>query len=236
MKQALFGLVLLSAVASIATPAAADCTDTLYGSVRTDYLLQDIRVNAGVPVSQNGATHRCGSHSIDLWTSVGLSGEGQYGNRGVQDEWNFTYTYGDTYDTPLGPLNVEGSISYWLLADFGETDDDLIGSYVQVGRPISIGSATVTPYVRFTQWTSMGVIEDQTLARPGIGVTVPFGDRFSFGGDLSQTNNLTMDDSHLRADATITYSPNDTTSFWVGGKFAEDAEPSLGIGFTHTLQ
>lgn len=233
MNKVLLSLGLLLGVA-VASPALA-CQTTVYGSGWSDYLLQDIRFNVGESVLQGGATRTCGRHSFDVWTSYGLSGNDDYGNRGFEDEWDFTYTFADTYQSPIGPLRFEASIAYWMLADLGDADDDLIGSYVQVGRPFSVGPLAVTPYVRFTQWIGVDLIEDQTLARPGIGLSLPLGGDWNASGDLSQTNNLTMGDSHLRGSATLSYSLSETTSLWVGGKFAEDADPALGFGFSRTL-
>lgn len=234
MKLVLSSLLLLSGVAT-ATPALA-CQTTVYGGLWDDSLLQDIKYNVGEPVLQGGVTQTCGHHSFDVWTSFGLSGNNDYGNRGYEDELDLTYKFADTYESPIGPLNFEASVAYWVLADFGETDDDLIGSYVQVGRPFAVGQATVTPYVRLTQWTGMGIIEDQTLVRPGVGLALPLGGDWSVSSDLSMVDNLTTDDSHFRGTAGISYSLSETTSLSVIGKFAEDADPAFGFTFSRTFE
>lgn len=203
----------------IASASHAECETTVYAEVDSAYAFPDlgIAVTEG-PVLQAGATRTCGKLSLDVWTSTDLTAKGPYGNRGGGDEIDITLTRNDTVESVVGTLEIETSAAYWILADFKRAKDDVVGIYVQVGRPVSLGKTTVTPYARLTEWVGVGNYPDTTLVRYGAKASLPLSERW----------NLDIDASHVSENV-------DHLSTW-GGELALTRSFEKGWSMTGTIK
>ncbi|MBU2103903.1 hypothetical protein KKD95_02730 [Patescibacteria group bacterium] len=220
-----------SITALIAFPAHADCDTVVYGTVQNAYVYQDIGVVAtDKPVLQAGISKVCGKFTYDLWTSTELSTDGPYGNRSYGDELDLTINYDtEINDTPIGVVKVQVSAAYYIATDFGNVDDDFGQVYVDFGRPIQFGSATVTPYVRPMQWLGVETIEDTTLVRAGVRFNIPLDQSWSVRGDASRTSDLTHSTGVFRGDVTATRDMG-SWNLSFSAKFTEATQTVFGVG------
>ncbi|MDB4992455.1 MAG: hypothetical protein JWL75_700 [Parcubacteria group bacterium] len=168
--------------------------------VYSAYVFQDIAfVGDENPVVQADATVACASgFSFNVWTSAATKGYGRpYGNRGFGDEIDFTGGYGKTMHTPIGPVRMDVSVAYNVIADFGTTKDDVMQLFVQASRPIKVGTVTVTPYVRAQEWVGVGSFPNAFFLRGGTQVSIPLTEQLSFSGDLSRVFGLSRDGRNI---------------------------------------
>ncbi len=164
------------------SPAQAQdsCEITVYGGASSSYGFGDIAetIHDG-PVAQVGATRTCGRFSIDVFTTTALTTNGQYGNRGGGDEIDFTVSWADSVNSPVGALDIEVSAAYWVISDFGNTSDDFVALTIRVGRPIALGSSTtLMPYVQGDRWMEFGGYRTNLL-RAGAVLSHEFNEQWS---------------------------------------------------------
>ncbi len=232
---ALSASIIALAAASTAS-AQATCENVVYGAVHSGYAFQDLGVLAEEgPVFQGGVSRTCGKITYDLFTSTALSADGPYGNRGGGDEFDVSATFNDSVESPLGTLEVEASVAYWFVADFATTTDDILGVYVQVGRPIEVtDTVTVTPYLRVSQWIG-NTYPDTTLVRPGVAVSVSLSEQWSLAADVSHVGDSVDHLSIWRSDLGVTYDFGRGLSATGSVKMADGMPTVFGLGFAKTF-
>lgn len=236
MKKFFGALIAAVAAAALTAPAMAQDSTTAYAKVASSYVLQDLALEASAePSLQAGVTQTYGKWSIDVWTATELSGKGQYGNRGYGDEVDICGIYNDTAETSFGKLTFEGSGCYYALSSFGETRDDMVQVYADVGLPIQVGPATITPFVRPIQWIGFGEIPNETLIRSGARFALPLEDGWSVDGDLSVNFLLTSNKEHGRGQVNLR---KDFGGGWSGAfelKVTDGAPTVFAIGGSKTF-
>lgn len=223
------------AFAQMAVTDEPICTTVAYGGVYSAYAFSDWGVLAeDGPVAQGGVSRTCGNVTYDVWASTALANDDPYGKRGG-DEIDFTISWADSFNSSIGTLEVEASASYWLVADFGRAGDDIIGGYVQVGRPFEVGSATLTPYVRVMEWIGVEDFPATTLLRPGVGISLPLSDQWSLDGDVSHVTDLNNDLETWRSDIDLTRSFENGWSITGSVKMADRMPTVYGLGFAKSF-
>ena len=195
-KTSLTVLMLMALYVPNIAKAACDVSGVAYTTAQTGYIYQDFGLVAShKPALQSGATVSCGGFSLDLWTSVELSSQGRFGRRGGGDEGDLTLSYSNKISTPIGPLAYELGSAYYALGYGGglaTSNDDVAHFYADVGRPIEVGKATLTPFVRQSLYRTMsGNLRNEWVMRTGVRFSVPLNNWLSLSGDLSAAFNTT---------------------------------------------
>lgn len=172
-------IVLMALCVPNMTKAACNVSGIAYTTAQTGYIYQDFGLVAkNKPVLQSGTTLSCGGLSLDLWTSVEFSSQGRFGRRGGGDEGDLTLSYTNKISTPMGPLTYELGGAYYALGYGGglaTSNDDVAHFYADVGRPIEVGKATFTPFVRQSLYRAMsGNLRNEWVMRTGVRFSVPF--------------------------------------------------------------
>lgn len=238
---ALFILTIL--FGTVSSAFAQDTSVTVYSGLDSSYGFQ----NLGITVEEKptfilGATKTyenvlsLDTLALDVWTSTATKAKGPYGNRGAGDEIDFTMTGTKSVSSPIGPLAIEGQLAYWVIADFGRVKDDIVGAYLQVGRPVAVETATVTPYVRLTEWIGLGDYPDTFLVRPGIGVSIPLTKSWSLTGDVSHVKEDAFGLKTWRGELGLTRSFENDWSITGSVKVASRMDTVFGFRIARTYR
>jgi hypothetical protein len=226
-------LCILGSLASV--PVYADCTHALSTAVYSQYAFGELgQVFYDKPVLQSDAALTCDDMTYDLWNSTQFSGPGAYGHRGAGDEVDLTGTFNHTYETSFGPIAVEVSAAYWLVDNFSLTKDDWLAFHEQVGRPFQVGSATIMPYVRINEWESFNG-NSVLLVRPGVVVSFPVAEGWSFSIDGSEAVDLQQRRNILNANASLTHDLGGGWSAFSSVTVAQQMPPVFGGGLRFTF-
>lgn len=236
-----FNLFTAALALFVAVPANAEeasssnCSTTAYATVVSAYVYADIGQYArDTPALQSGVTYACESGLwFDVWNSTPLD----LNVDGYDEETDFTVGY----SASVGRLAVDASVSYYAIAPYKHSDDDMIMATVSVGVPIEVRGVTVTPYVNPFVWTGVQDFPTHTFVRTGASFSVPLSGKVTLSGDVSHVFNLTdratsISERHVnRAELTIT---RDFGNGWTGMASAAksgDTAVVWGLGFSKTF-
>ncbi|OGG49071.1 hypothetical protein A2678_01235 [Candidatus Kaiserbacteria bacterium RIFCSPHIGHO2_01_FULL_53_31] len=154
------------------------CSRLIVLGFQGSYPLQDFGFEASgnKPVNQDMFLVSCGHFSVDVWTSVELSDDGKYAERGPGDEWDLELTYDNSVETPVGKVNYEIYAAYFAL-DLGkglnDISDDYFEVYGEVSKELQVGRVGIAPFARYIHLFGIDEI-DLDFVRTGIRLDVPF--------------------------------------------------------------
>ncbi|MBU6323517.1 hypothetical protein KGQ55_02430 [Patescibacteria group bacterium] len=227
MKYALIAFALAGLL--LGSPARAnDCNTTLYAKLGSAYQYQVLRVmGSQKSIAESEVTVSCGNWWFDLWGAKDLTGHQRFGN-----EVDVTAAYDTSIQTELGTFAIEGYASYGIVPDFRRMKDDLIQLYVDVGRPFSLRSATVTPYVRVIQLVGLGVYPNRVVIRSGTRFAMPLTSRLSFSADVATTSDLREDTVTARFVPAVSLDAGDGWAINADAKIADGLKPEFELGFS----
>ncbi|KND47454.1 MAG: hypothetical protein AB199_03425 [Parcubacteria bacterium C7867-004] len=202
-QQALHNLLSTTAAFALlafAAPAIAKegCSNTSYGGAYNQYDYQDIgRIGSKNAVTQNGHTDLCGPWKFDGWFSAGKRDEFRGAN---EVDLTVAYTH-SVKESPIGPIVIEGTASVYFFEfnSFKSLKDDAYDLHVDASRPIKVGSATVSPFLRYTRIGFLNGNRSLNLIRPGVRVNGPLSDTVSYAVDASVSMNRTYREDIARA-------------------------------------
>jgi hypothetical protein len=229
----LFLVVTASLLGLTASAGAEEWTPSFSSAFHSGYMFPKTGFVAwDGPVIQSDFALSKGSWSLDVWNSTELSTVGTYGKRGGGDEFDFTATYSHDLDSFLGPLSFQSSASYWMVDRFGYMKDDIVQLYAHVGRPFTFDALTVTPYVRLTEWVSMGSVANTSFVDTGVAFSIPLDKQWRLDLDASYSTDVTNHIGIKNATPSVSYEASPGLSISASAQFADRMQPSFGIGVT----
>ncbi len=214
----------------VVTDSASAWEPSVTSAIGTRYTFPKSGYEAyGKPVIQTDLSFTKEHWTLSIWNSSALSEPGAYGNRGYGDEIDFIATY----NRDFGWLSFEGSVAYWVTANFADLSDDTIQLYANVGHSFALTeSVSVKPYMQFTHWKGLGMFPDTTFVDFGASLDVALDDRWNASLDASYSRDITNSVPILNTSARISYDVAPGWSLFVSASAAERIKPAFMIGFT----
>lgn len=223
-------------IIGLSAPAfAADCDNTAYFGLYSNYPYQDLGVpGSDQPVVQGGNTTTCGAFEFDNWGSGGKTDEKNQKNLGAV-EYDLSGTYTKDVPTPIGVIKTRTTVAYYAFNFEGmsKTRDDAFDFHIDLSRAISVGDVTIAPFVRVTriQFVDGGGLD---FVRPGVRFNGPITDKWSYSMEASTAMNRTSDVDTDRFQGDLNYAFGNG---WGGNlrlKLTEDLDPMVGGGFSYS--
>jgi hypothetical protein len=171
---------------------------TVYAQVRSAYVYNALGTYAlDKPVVQSGFTvaHESGLW-VDLWNSTPLSFS-KRDLRGPGEETDLTIGY----NTKLSKVELSGTVGYFAVPSYQETNDDIVELKVRAVVPLKVGPVTIRPYVQPYVWLGQS-LPTQKFVRAGVDASIDVG-KWSLSGDVSHEQNLTRSHKAIVPDRSV---------------------------------
>jgi hypothetical protein len=186
-------LSLFCAVAACAVSVAAHaapCSTTISLGAQNEFIFNELgQAPYRKPVVQANSTFACGDWSYTMTNTLAASSKGRYWDRNYGDENDLTAAYDHTFQKSLvGPIEIQGSVAYWKYSPLSRSDANLVFS-ANIGRPFSVGAATLTPYIGGSQYVGIGFGPTVTTFHSGIRISASLSKHWSVQGDVGQVWN-----------------------------------------------
>lgn len=199
---------------AFASPArAVECEKTLSLGVGHGYVYSySGGYGTEKPVTQNDITLDCGNWSFNLWISAELTTRSPFGNRGGGDEIDLTASYSNY----IGESSFDYSISvaYYIIGfegpgnGFNSLKDDFGFLSAEIGRPFSVGAASMRPLVEFATYLPIDGSRTSKFVRTGAEFLLPLSDSWSVSTKLTVSFDLDGG-SKLDSEASLNYELDD---------------------------
>lgn len=231
----------IALLAFVGSAKAACDQKTVYMALVNRYIFQDTGfMGYDDPVFQGGATLSCDSGwFFDIFNSSGLSTDGSYGNlkeRQYADEFDFTVARNAEFSSALGVFQYQIFTSYYMLADFDRSSDDVIEVRAELSRrfqlPDNLMKITIAPYIRTMGFIGLGVFDDSMILRPGMRVTLPLNENISLVTNLATGFDPAAGTEIFRSDTGIEYNFASGVSVYAEWQTAEGVQSAAMIGFS----
>jgi hypothetical protein len=232
MRIGLYILISGAVLGSAVSARAESCSKTLTNEVLSGYTFKDDGSTlSDKPVNQVTVSMTCGKWTTTLFGSTTLSSKGTFGKqsevRQFGDEIDLTVDYNDT----IGPVDYELEGSYWVLADFGSTKDDVFETHAEASHDLKLGSTTITPYGRATVWFA----SDTTyFVRGGLRLSTPLGASWTFDADAGYSQNVTGKYGTTYGEASLTRDLGHNLGLSFGVKAIEHTPTVVKVGLIKT--
>ncbi|MES2225546.1 MAG: hypothetical protein V4480_01940 [Patescibacteria group bacterium] len=198
--------LLASTFLCAATPALADCSDTITIKAASGYILKDVGVTASKdPVVQVEGTRTCGKISYDIFLSGGPAGK-------TANEIDLSLYY----DTVEGIFKIQLSGQYYFVnlgRSLFKPKDDIVEFYGDVSVPITRGKVTVAPVFRVVEMVGVKDLPSLTLLQPGGRISFQPISRVTVSVDGRYSINVTQGYATVRGSLTGSYQATERLSF-----------------------
>lgn len=213
-------------------PASGKAALTAYSAMLSAYPVPNLGVMAyDGAVIQSGVTMTFPNGVwFDLWNSTPLPRDGRWDLNNYGEEIDITAGYGGR----MGTFDAAISFAYFASQPLGKAADDIVEVSPRLSLPITIGRATLQPYVQPQYWLGVGHA-DRLFLRSGTSLTAFLSPALSLSADASLVHGFRSGRTVLRAEASLNCNLGDRSTLSPVVKISSGVRPVFGLGFSRNF-